>query len=228
MNKIKRCVPKSSQYLSWPKKLASVECIYTISIIISLLLSFIIFYTYLNLLYMIDESYDISGPKEYNINEKITLRVKSSHNINQLKSFVQHYTLCRVIDEIQIEWTIQNNNKNNINIPTNEIFIFAHTHSKVNYDIKIIQKSNKMKSVSSENLNIYNPSLPINTEGVLLLDEDVFVTCDDLGDLLFIIHHYIYNIFNIYIYLLYIIHILKYLIYIYFKYLIIIQISIKI
>eukprot|EP01041_Mallomonas_annulata_P003048 gene3048-5969_t len=128
-------------------------------------LPFIGFYTFLNSLYLIDEVYDITGPKEYSMDEKLIIRVNSSDNINQLKSFVQHYTLCKSVYEIQIEWADTKKS-----MPSNEMFTFAHTHSKVTFEDRSLH--NKRLS--------FIPVLALDTKGVLLLDIDVFISCEDL------------------------------------------------
>jgi len=132
----------------------------------------IIYYMYLNSLYLVDEVYDINGPREFILREKFTLRVKAPHasHLNQLKMFVEHYTICRSIEEIQIEWIDTINN-----MPSRNIFTFAHTHSKVVFEDRTMLSS----SEPSYHFH-FIPLHSIATEAVLLLDVDVMVSCEDL------------------------------------------------
>jgi len=69
-------------------------------------------------------------------------------SVNQLREFVEHYTLCRVVHEIQIIWTKEE-------APDNIKFKFAHTHSRVSFENR-----------SRNNENIYwIPLLRVATEG---------------------------------------------------------------
>ena len=90
-----------------------------------------IYYQYLNSLYFIDEIYDINGPKEYDLNEKLTIRVIATDNINHLKTFISKYSLCQCVHEIQIIWLSSLKKKP----PLLSEFTFAHTHSIVTFDI---------------------------------------------------------------------------------------------
>jgi len=108
----------------------------------------------------------------------------SPPSVNQLRKFVEHYTLCRAVHEVQIIWTKEE-------APDNIKFKFAHTHSRVSFENRFY----------SEN-SYWIPSLRVATEGksaylllriflhppysysysiaIMLLDSDILVSCDDV------------------------------------------------
>ena len=88
-----------------------------IIIIIALCISY---YLYLNNLYIIDETFEVNNIKELSINEKTTIRVIISDNKNNnnnnnnnnnerniLNNFILHYSICPIVNEIQILWNLK-------------------------------------------------------------------------------------------------------------------------
>ncbi len=63
---------------------------------------------YLLKLYLLDDTFDIRGPKELLPVEKLTIRVAEPLNIQDLNRFVLHYSICPVVHEIQVIWYSQN------------------------------------------------------------------------------------------------------------------------
>jgi hypothetical protein len=89
--------------------------------------------------------------------------VAATDNFDQLKAFVEHYTLCQRVHEVQIVWTSKNAP------PSAKDFTYYHTHSIVTFE----EQPDKLNG-------IFTGKLPLNTEAVFLADPDVIVSCDDL------------------------------------------------
>ncbi len=130
------------------------------------------YYLYLDNLYIVDEVYDAAGPRELKIVEKITIRTFAPHSLSDLNRFVIKYSVCPVVNEIQVVWNVETAP------PVDSFFKYPHTHSKVTFNTNPI---NFITSTESEFKCVplffvrYN-----NTAGVLLLDADVEVSCGDL------------------------------------------------
>jgi hypothetical protein len=88
----------------------------------------ILYYSYLLKLYILDDSYDVRGPKELLISEKMTIRVVEPLNIQDLNKFVLHYSICPVVHEIQIIWHSTNKEP-----PRVDAFKYTTTHGKVSF-----------------------------------------------------------------------------------------------
>lgn len=148
------------------------------------------YYTYLDRLYLFDEVLEGNALRELTLDEKFTIRVQHVSTLSSLKFFVSHYSLCKSVHEVAIGWEAP------VAPPTNDIFTFAHTHSKVTF--KWIKTTAHETGLAS---GLFDASIPTETEGewhiamfqmfdevisiycsaaVLFLDEDVFVSCDDL------------------------------------------------
>ena len=93
----------------------------------------------------------------------VAFRVDATDDFNQIKAFVEHYTLCQRVHEVQIVW----NSKKPI--PGPSAFTYYHTHSLVSFE----EPSDKLNGR-------FTGKLPISTESVFLADPDVIVSCDDL------------------------------------------------
>ncbi len=77
---------------------------------------------------MVDEVFDGNGPRELTIKEKISIRVVAPVHTNDLHTFVLAYSVCPVVQEIQVIW-------NQLSaIPSDSTFKYPHTHSKVTFN----------------------------------------------------------------------------------------------
>lgn len=128
------------------------------------------YYLYLSNLYLLDEVYDIRGPGEYRMNEKLTIRVIAPKDRKQLSDFVLHYSICPVVHEIQVIWPFQHAYP-----PSDSYFKYTTVHGKVN--IYSMLSDNEDLKLNYEKLWFNNE---IKTESVALLDSDVFISCADL------------------------------------------------
>jgi len=99
-------------------------------------------------------------------NEKYTVRVNTFRRNHDLKASVEHYINCPSLQEIQIIW------------PDTE-----NEHPPLSFfDLQENQKSKlKFEVHSSRSLNTrFSPILPIETEAVLSVDDDVIISCDTI------------------------------------------------
>lgn len=55
----------------------------------ALLLAGVAQYTYLNALYLVDDLYEVTGPREPMLEERFTLRARSGGSMKTLKAFVE-------------------------------------------------------------------------------------------------------------------------------------------
>ena len=126
-------------------------------------------YCYLNQLYLLDDIYDISGPRELSIEEKFTIQtMANSNNLPMLKRFVEFHCLCESVHEIHILWTLSSDPPD-----PHAFFIYSHAHAIVFFE--------KTQNEELNNLAFYPSSLNISTEAVLYLDVDTHIRCDDLA-----------------------------------------------
>lgn len=119
-----------------------------------LTIRYILFYSII-ILYTLIYSHLFSYILIYSL--KIIDRVKCPNNVNQLQKFVRHYTMCPCVYDLQI---IINEKQQSY---TNTEFIYEHTHSLVTFIQEDSERTNRMK-----------------TESVILLDSNIFVSCNDL------------------------------------------------
>ncbi len=96
--------------------------------LLSVILFAFMYDVYLLKLYLLDDTFDIRGPKELLPVEKLTIRVAEPLNIQDLNRFVLHYSICPVVHEIQVIWHSQNKEP-----PRIEAYKYTTTHSKVKY-----------------------------------------------------------------------------------------------
>jgi hypothetical protein len=96
--------------------------------IIAILIAAASYYIYLARLYLLDETYDVRGPKELSPVEKLTIRVYATENIQDINRFVLHYSICPVVNEIQIIWHALHKEP-----PHVDAFKYTTTHSKVSF-----------------------------------------------------------------------------------------------
>ena len=89
---------------------------------------FLSYYFYLVKLYLLDETYDIRGPKELQLIEKLTIRVYEPVDVKDLNKFVLHYSICPCVHEIQVIW-----HSTNKEAPQHDSFKYTTTHSKVSF-----------------------------------------------------------------------------------------------
>ena len=122
-----------------------------------------LYYSYLTSLYLVDEVYDGKGPLELDLQERVTLRVKAPKSGTRLADFIRDYSICPVVAEIQVLWTHTNPP------PAQDSFVYSKTHCPVAFELV-------QDPVSS-----YATNLPTKTEGVLLLDVGIRVSCTDIA-----------------------------------------------
>jgi hypothetical protein len=125
------------------------------------------YYIYLGHLYMVDEVFEGSRLREYTIDEKLTIRVPAPPNLSSLEIFVEKYSLCQAVQEINILWQSEKPP------PDLNIYHFAHTHSKVTYDWKKVSKN--FDELFLLDIN------KVATDAVMFLDTDVSISCEDLA-----------------------------------------------
>ena len=168
------------------------------SILILLMATCCSYYLYLDRLYLVDEVLEGDLLRELTIREKLTIRVLVPNSgVEDLSRFVLYHAICPSVHEIQVLWHLEEAP------PPDSYFKYSKTHSKVNFyrfsDKHLIDNmyghtqvvETESKSVQSfmhtsykelyehaYNTLILFPSLP---SGLLLLDADVFVSCEDLS-----------------------------------------------
>lgn len=130
------------------------------------------YYRYLDALYFVDPVFDADALREYTILEKLTLRVVSRDGDGDmvksdgLKKYVEKYSLCQSVHEIQVIWPFPEKPP-----PVLSSFTFAHTHSLVNFytvDEKSIDSSLLLLDVN------------VDTDGLFLLDSSIDISCKDM------------------------------------------------
>jgi len=121
-----------------------------------------LYYCYLASLYLVDEVYDAKGPQELELAERFTIRVAAPKSGTSLASFIQEYSICPAVAEIQVLW-------NHVNPPpSKDSFIYSKTHCPVAFE-----------AVHGKPLSYAGSSNTI-TESVLLLDVSMKLSCTDL------------------------------------------------
>lgn len=129
---------------------------------VTFMLAAVLYYCYLASLYLVDEVYDAKGPQELELVERFTIRVAAPKSGTSLANFVQEYSICPAVAEIQVLW-------NHVNpAPSKDSFVYSKTHCPVVFE----QVHGKPAS--------YATSLDTVTEGVLLLDVGIKLSCKDL------------------------------------------------
>ena len=151
-------------------------------LILSIVLS--LYYGYLNNLYLVDEVYEGTALRELELVEKTTIILNAPISApNELKKFVEYYSLCQCVHEIVVIWN--GNNEKSIPFPLPEsYFKFSKTHSKVKIANSYIPKdlSNDETSQlapSSYAHYFYNNNL-IDTSSIMFLDIDIKISCESL------------------------------------------------
>lgn len=119
---------------------------------IAIVTSLLIYYQWLNYLYLLDEVYDGDKLRELSIDEKFTIRVSETADFKPLKRFIEKYSLCPSVYEIQVAWRSSKSER----LPVLSDFTFAHTHSKVLFDHTMPEM---------QYATILPQLLPIDTEG---------------------------------------------------------------
>jgi len=105
----------------------NIRC-YVIAFVVVLISALVVEYGYLTSLYLVDEVYEVNIPKEITIKDKITIRTVAAENSAALKNFVETYSICQSVYEIQILVPAGKNSVEAENLPG---FIYAKTHAKV-------------------------------------------------------------------------------------------------
>jgi hypothetical protein len=130
--------------------------------IVTFILAAVLYYCYLASLYLVDEVYDAKGPQELELVERFTIRVAAPKSGTSLADFIQEYSICPAVAEIQVLW-------NHVNpAPSKDSFVYRKTHCPVVFE-----------EVHGRALS-YATSLSTVTEGVLLLDVGMKLSCTDL------------------------------------------------
>lgn len=110
------------------------------------------YYAYLDNLYFVDPIYESDALREYSIEEKLTIRVIAPDNFSYLKKFIEKYSLCQAVHEIQVILPVS---KRNIKADN---FVYAHTHSKMTMEyVEALTASSSLLS-----------TIPFDTEGLIL------------------------------------------------------------
>ena len=135
---------------------------------VGVVLAAMLYYAFLAGLYLVDEVHDVSGLRELELAEKLTIRVVAPREESALQDFVSKYSICPVVEEIQITWGHTSNKP-----PSAKSFTYSKTHSTVVFDELVGDDSGWPRPH-------YASSLPSRTEAVMLLDADVLIDCDDL------------------------------------------------
>jgi Glycosyl transferase family 64 domain len=130
------------------------------AVVIAAVLS-ICYYQYLNILYTVDEIYEVDGLREPLLEEQVTIRVPLPDNKAHLKPFIEKYALCPAVHEIQVIWRSRD--------PSS--FVYTKTHSKLVFDIKNPRQQDAFG---------LKPGLPIATDGVMLLDANIRMSCESI------------------------------------------------
>ncbi len=132
------------------------------------LIAAMLYYAFLSWLYLVDEIHDVAALRELNLTEKLTIRVIAPRKIEALHKFVSKYSICPVVEEVQITWGHTKEAP-----PSVDSFTYSKTHSTVVFE--------QVNSDSGDwPPSHYSSSLPSRTEAVMLLDADVLVDCDDI------------------------------------------------
>ena len=140
---------------------------YFILAFIIVLFAALIEYSYLNHLYLLDDIYEISGPRELSLDEKFTIQTIASDNLHHLKTFVETHCLCESVHEIHIIWPFSTPPPN-----AQSFFIYSHAHAIVSFDY--------LKNSTIAYPYLHRSPLSISTEAVLYLDIDSLIQCEDL------------------------------------------------
>ncbi len=165
----------------------------TIYVLILLSVFLWLYWAYLTSLYLIDEVYDSKGPKELTISERFTIRltvskaskneyIKNNNNYKKLLDTIQSYSICPSVAAIQLIWPYNNEhsggsgNNGKVKLPPIDEIQYTKTHCPVTIDTDTRVDS----KVDSDKLLDYSTSLPTITDGVLLLDSSVLISCNDL------------------------------------------------
>jgi len=117
------------------------------------------------------------------LKRKYTVRINTFRRNDLLKQVVGHYVTCPNIDNIQIIWSDLTNTPPVASFYGIPGLIIESTNSKVlvSKDDKLNSKNPRIQyeihDVDSLN-NRFRPKLPINTEAVLSVDDDLHLPCD--------------------------------------------------
>lgn len=86
------------------------------------------YYFYLDGLYVSDIPFDIHGPRELSLQDKLTIKVLATPHVSDIQTFVLHYSICPVVDRTIVVWP------NGSEQPNDELFKYTTTHGKVEFD----------------------------------------------------------------------------------------------
>jgi hypothetical protein len=132
---------------------------YIISIIITIIIVAII------TLCIIRQQLYISYLHDININNdnQITIRVNTFRRNDLLRTFLDNYSKCSVVNQIQVIWSDPTNNDK---IPKDWLSLYSN--NKVIFEV---HDSNSLN-------NRFKPLIDINTNAVLSLDDDIIIPCN--------------------------------------------------
>ena len=135
---------------------------------VSVVVVSLLYYAFLGSLYIVDEVYEANSLRELVIEEKFTIRVIAPRKEEHLQSFISKYSICQSVEEIQVVWGHTQEPP-----PSASSFTYSKTHCPVVFDILDSESEWPPVHYGSKNL-------AVRTEGVLLLESDVLMECDDL------------------------------------------------
>lgn len=138
-------------------------CFSLIVVFLAILFSY---YFYLDGLYLVDEVLEGSGPRELSVKEKLTIRVIAPRKVEDLTAFVLEYSVCQPVYEIQVIWLHEQAP------PPDSHFKYPHTHSKLTFF-----EYHGMSAWDS----LHGDLSTAETESVMLIDPDVFISCSDIA-----------------------------------------------
>ncbi len=88
-----------------------------------------------------------------------------------LEQFLKYYHVCPLVNQIQVVWS---------DTKESPPMGWLKEYNKGSGSEKVVFEVHKNNSLS----NRFRPLIPIPTEGVLSIDEDIFIPCEDLHTLL--------------------------------------------
>lgn len=132
------------------------------------LLAIFLYYNYLNNLYLVDEYLEVDYLTNLSIDDKFTIRVLAPNSFEHLKTFVERYSMCPNVHEIQILQKYSDPLKK----LSESSFTYKSSHSKVT----VVKVPNSYQFISP-----FIPNIEILTEAIMLLDPSVIVSCDNLA-----------------------------------------------
>ena len=102
---------------------------------------------------------------------QLTIRVNTFRRNDLLKRFVEHFSRCSVVREIQVVWSDQQNEP-----PAMSMFSLPQRGSGRDHVARIVFERHSTDSLN----NRFRPTVPIPTDAVFSVDDDMFLRCEAL------------------------------------------------